>query len=285
MVFLALLGNVFLYSQTIVHGSVRSADGVALRGDIQVVSLTARGTHANTVFTDADGNFSAEIPRARRVVLVAKSDGYASAESDIDPARPGEAHFVLRKASQVRGKVVRADGSVVPNANVYLRYPGEPRSFRFTDEAGPFITDLTGDFELPLVANDTDFVIDAFSDEFAPSSTAAIRTNGSVVNELTIVLRRRGQTIRVLTRRHGEPAAGVRIRLAATGDSGDFSDEERRSMAFVQRTQTMGVSGPDGVAVFRGVPPGRFRLGVPGYPPIERTATGDTELEVVLELP
>ena len=122
----------------------------------------------NTFRTDKSGEFEFSTPWAAEKRVVAKADGFISAEAviSVQPGQQEVTHqFALSRAAMVSGRVVDESGSPVPDATVRVRYIGENRSLYFAQEVGAVKSDGFGYFVLPMVARGKQFVLDAISSQ------------------------------------------------------------------------------------------------------------------------
>jgi len=135
-------------------GRIRALDGAALAGDVQVISA-ARYVQARSYLTDQEGRFAIEAPAEPRLLVVAKADGYISAERVVTMTEAGpeiQLDFRLYPAGTVSGRVSDDSGRPIAGAWVRVSYPGQVRRLVFEQETGNVRSDDYGHFRLPLVA-------------------------------------------------------------------------------------------------------------------------------------
>ena len=228
-------------------------------GEVLVV-MSGGGVRLNSIATDAQGIFTMDLPPGQ-VLLVARAEGYASEERQLQvrPA-PGnaEAVFTLSPAGQLSGRVFDGNGAGVPGAKVWVNYAGEARSWRLADEAGGEAADAFGYFTIPMVAQGRPFVLEAESEEWLPSSSGTLVLRGREMAGVVLLLSRRGTMVRGrVIDGAGNPVTAAAIRLRAIPAPGEFSAEQRASIAFARSMNKTTFSAADGSYAFTGIPAGR----------------------------
>jgi protocatechuate 3,4-dioxygenase beta subunit len=233
-----------------------------VRGDVTVVWVGGSGVRVKNYRTDAAGRVLIPVEASTRVALIGKADGHASAERILERASNGvSVVLTLPRAATVSGRVVDESGRGVGNAWVAVRYPSEPRIFRFGQELGEHQADAFGFFTLPCVAVGKAFVLDAYSEDRAPSSTPAMTAGDEGLRGVTVQLRQRGQSVRVqVLTGQGQPVQGVLVRARAAGDGEQFTADEKTSVVFQNRAHRVGWTGEAGWVDFHGVPAGRVTI-------------------------
>jgi hypothetical protein len=249
-----------------------TSNGQPIQGEIIVVDV-AHQVRMLTFRSDSKGAFDFEIVPGPKILVVAKADGYVSAERELMPVAGGHANvnFTLSPAGSISGRVIDEAGTGVAGAVVRVRYPGERRSYQFADELGESITDDFGSFTLPFVAVDRPFVVEAETTDRLPSTSRTLRFHRAA-SGVVVTLGRRGQVVRgKIHNAAGAPAAGVNVRIQCLPAAGEFSLEERTSTSFLLRSNKRTTTGPDGGYEFRGVPAGRVIIvaSLPGAKPVK----------------
>ena len=272
-----------------VSGRITS-NGKPVQGEIIVVDI-ARDSRLLTFHSDSLGVFDFDIVPGPRTVVVAKADGYVSAERELPPAAGSHAglNFNLSATGSISGRVVDESGAGVPGTVVRIRYPGERRSYQFADELGESFTDELGNFSLPFVAVDRQFVIEAETADRLPSVSSSLTLNRAAKSGVVVTLGRTGQVVRGrVFNAAGAPVSGVSVRMRCLVDPGEFSREERTSMSFLSRSNKRVTTGPDGGYEFRGVPAGRVIVVAsrPGAKPVMAEGVsqpgGALEIDLIL---
>lgn len=273
-------------------GRIRAADGAALAGHVEVISGTGH-ILSQSYLTDSQGGFSIEAPAQPRLVVVARAEGYISAEREVAPAA-GEAEvrldFTLLASGSASGRVTDDTGRPVAGALVRLHYPGEVRRVVYEQEAGNVRSDDFGHFQLPFVAQGRAFVIEAASEDRLPGFSAPLRLSGAALEGVAVRLAQTGQRVRVrVVGIGGTPVPGAMVRLQALAEAEAFTAEQRQSRTFWEAANRLAPAGADGTVEFRGVPAGRVTIvaGRPGGKLIKQEALlerGRT-LELVVSVP
>jgi hypothetical protein len=150
------------------------------------------------------------------------------------------------------------NGAGVPGAKVWVNYSGGSRSWRLAEEAGGEAADAFGYFTIPSVAQGRPFVLEAESEDWLPSSSGMLTLRGREMAGVVLLLSRRGTMVRGrVIDAAGNPVAGASIRLRAIPSAGEFSAEQRASIAFARTTNKTTLSTADGSYAFKGIPAGR----------------------------
>lgn len=273
---LVLLGNAAA-SASELTGRITSVDGIPLAGYVQVIG-EAGHVRVQHYATDSRGAFSLDIPGISKLLVVARADGYISAEREVTvgPAQPRlRLDFALFPAGGVSGRVVDETGRPVPAAEIYVRHPGEVRRFAYDQETGGVRSDDFGYFTLPFVARGRSFVIDTAAEGRLPASSQELYFTQPVLEGLLVSVGPVGQRVRVnVLAGDGRPLSGALVRLRARSDAEEYSAEQRRSRVFLRMANRMASTGPDGSVQFTGVPAGGVTLVAsrPGGKPVRLEA-------------
>ncbi len=257
-----LLGNAAA-SASELTGRITSVDGIPLAGYVQVIVETGH-VRVEHYTTDSRGAFSLDIPDVSRLLVVARADGYISAERGVvvSPTQPKlRLDFALFPASRVSGRVVDETGRPVPAAEIYVRYPDEVRRFTYDQETGGVRSDDFGYFTLPFVARGRGFVIDTVAEGRLPASSQELHVTQPVLEGLMVGVGPVGQRVRVnVLAEDGRPLSGAIVRLRAGSDAAEYSVEQRQSRVFLRMANRMATTGADGSVQFTGVPAGRVTV-------------------------
>jgi protocatechuate 3,4-dioxygenase beta subunit len=275
-----------------VGGVVTASDGGPLQATILVVE---RGSAIGVRHygSGPTGEFSFTVDGQYPTILVARAEGYVSAERALELAgRSERLDFHLVPAGKVSGRVVDENGIGVEGATVCVRYPGTPgRSLLLTQETGMLQTDEYGYFTLPMVARDTEFAVDAFTDSRPPSRSPSHLLSSASMSGVEVRLNRVGYTVRgSVVDRYGRPVYSAEVRVRAVGELAAFSEDERQSLAFLLAVTKKAVTDEQGRYAVHGMPAGRVAVvaGGKGEPPStkeERVLLGGEVPDVNLILP
>jgi hypothetical protein len=242
-----------------ITGRITAAGG-PLRGE--VIAVAGGGAvRISRAATDADGRFSISAA-AGQVHLTAKADGYVSEERQVVVGVGGQnaaaLHFVLAPAGSILGRVYDETGAGVAGARVWVSYRGEARRWRLAEEAGGEEADNFGYFTIPVVAQGKPFVLHAEREGWLMSSSGTLVVRAQEMNGVVLLLGRRGTIVRGrVFNDAGRPVAGAEVRLRCQPAKGEFTEEQRASIAFARSTNRTARSGADGTFVFTGVPAGQ----------------------------
>jgi hypothetical protein len=265
-----------------ITGRVTGSGGQSINAQISVIGAGA-GIQMSTYLTGDRGTFAIDTP-AGTFVLLARADGYVSEQRNV-VVQPGRenvpVHFTLSQSGSVSGQVLDVNGSPVPAARVWLVYRGEARSWRLGEESGGEPADNSGNFVIPVVAQDRPFVLLAESDNFLLSSSGTMILRGKEMPGVILLLSRRGTTVsgRVVDQ-SGQPVTGAQVRLRIDPSDRELTEEQRASIAFARSMQKTSVSGPGGSYIFSGVPAGRVVVSA-----VERGRRAAVEATILADRP
>lgn len=270
VVFLSLCASAVAAPVEIV-GSLQNVNGFSLAGKITVIQEVPRLSVTAHVVAD-DGLFRFMSDSEGALVLHAAAPDHPSAERVIAAGTTGvvTVDFTLPLGQDVEVRVVNAEGTGVPGAELRVRYhePGKPiRRVLFGQEKR---TDGDGRLVLQDVAIQTPFVVDVLAPNYPPISSGLTTLIAGDIQLEDITLGAPGATVLVeLLEDTGlSPVPDTWVTLLA--DPAGLANKNRGSWLHHRAFRQQEVTSSLGNARFMGVPPGRILVRV-------KTETGSVQ--------
>ena len=241
------------------RGEIADAAGAPLQGDLTVVT-GGKNVASWSLQTNSIGTFSFQVPEGTPLTVVAKANGYLSAEISVVAQTDAPAlHFRLSMAGRVSGRVIDEMGKGIPDAQLAIRYVEESRAVEFSQEIADVATDDFGYFTFTSVARDRPFTIDV-ADSSHPLVASPVMTldRDSLIGVL-VTVHETGQVVRgrVLDA-HGQPLSNIRVHMNWRPES--RSNARRReldmSVLHIYERSRSTTTRSDGSFEFRGVAEG-----------------------------
>jgi protocatechuate 3,4-dioxygenase beta subunit len=271
-------------AQSSVQGRITDIAGRPLQGDITVIE-TGPDIRVSSYETDSQGRFSFSGFIGQSITVVAKADGYISAERQValGTAMP-QLQFALSPAGEVKGRVIDETGRAVAGAIVRLRYSGRARLHELGQEIGEVTTDDYGYFTLPFVEQRTPFIIDVSAAGRPVKSSLTMVLTQESMSGVLIAVSGKTQSVRgKVLDSAGQPVSGANVHLRWIGKA---ASQQGGSGTSVLQANRFTSTASDGSFQFEGVAEGdvvlvaRHGNSRPGV--IEGTVTTNTPLEVTL---
>src|SRR5262245_18279957 len=177
------------------RGEITDEAGASLQGDVTVVT-GGRNVASWTLQTDSIGRFSFQASEGTPLTVVAKANGYLSAE--IFAVAETDApflHFRLSVAGRVSGRVIDEDGKGIAGGNLAIRNV-KARPVEFSQETGDVATDDFGYFTVTSVARGRPFTIDVADSRHPLMASPVMTLAGHSLSGVLVTVRETGQVVR-----------------------------------------------------------------------------------------
>jgi hypothetical protein len=204
-------------------------------------------------------------------LVVAKADGFRSAEVSLDPSASGSIALNLLPTRRTRGRLLDGVGRPIAAAKV-LAVVAEPPRRSFYDTEDVAVTDEKGEFELRHVPAGMQVSFITVVQDRAPQESRSLTftSEDARASEFDVVATgATGATVRgVVLDSTGRPAA--RANVTATLDPAylaRFGGSASRMLTLAGISEPTTTTGPDGSFEIRGVPAGQLtlRARLPGF--------------------